>query len=424
METRTVAKVLRRLIPLIVGLYVLNYLDRVNVSFAKLTMNADLGLSEKAYGLGAGIFYISYFLFEVPSNLIMERVGARLWLARIMISWGIISSAMVFIRGPWSFYVLRFLLGAAEAGFAPGILLYLTYWLPLRAQGRAVAWFLTSIALAGVVGSPLAALLLKLDGQALFSWPLKGWQWLFILEGIPSIIGGIVVLALLKDRPGDAAWLSGEEKTWLASRLAEERGQRQAAGHVSLWAGLTNPRVLLLNVIYCLLMFAFQGLLYWMPTIIKQATGLQDNLKVGLLAMLPYTTAAVAMVVVGRHSDRTNERRWHLIVCCLVGATALVACAQTSWAIVSLVTLCVAAGAVFSTLGPFWSIPPMFLVGTAAAAGIALINSSGNLGGGFLGPYLMGVAREYSQSCQIGLWLDAGALMLAAGLVGVARMGK
>ena len=419
MEARTVAKILWRLLPLIVALYICNYLDRVNVSFAKLTMNADLRFSDEVYGLGAGIFFVAYFLFEVPSNLIMQRVGARRWLARIMISWGLVSSAMVFIHSPWSFYVLRFLLGVAEAGFAPGILLYLTYWLPLRAQGRAVAWFLTSIALAGVLGSPLAGLLLKLDGIPFIYWPLHGWQWLFLLEGLPSVIGGCVVLALLPDGPAQARWLSDNEKSWLAQRLQDEHASRQTQGHTSLWAGLFSGQVLMLSLIYGLLMFAFQGLLYWMPTLIKQGTGLKDDLQISLLTILPYASAALAMVLVGRHSDRHGERRWHVVTCCLLGAAALTACTFTTSPLLILVSLCLAAAAVFSTLGPFWAIPPGFLVGTAAAAGLALINSAGNLGGGFLGPYLMGVAKDRSptHSSAVGLWLDAAALAIAALLV-------
>lgn len=405
-----------RLMPFIVLLYVFNYLDRVNVSFAKLTMCADLGLSETIYGLGAGVFFISYFLFEVPSNLIMQRVGARLWLARIMISWGLISAAMMFVRGPISFYALRFLLGAAEAGFAPGILLYLTYWLPVRHQARAVAWFLTSTALSGLLGSPLAGWLMRLDGATLAGHALAGWQWLFLLEGIPSVLGGFAALWWLTDRPDHAAWLTPAERGWLAEHLAAENQQRQGRGHVSLLAGLFNRRVWLLNLIYCAIMFGFQGINYWLATIVKQVTGLEDNFRVGLLTAIPFFVAMVAMVIVGRHSDHTGERRWHVAGCALVGSAGLLACALTDSPVWALVALSVAAGGIWSTLGPFWAIPPAFLTGTAAAAGIALINSTGNLGGGFLGPSFIGYLKDHTQSYKPGLVAAAIAIFIASGL--------
>ncbi len=413
-EPRTVRKVLARLIPFIVVLYVFNYLDRVNVSFAKLTMNADLGFSESVYGWGAGIFFIAYFVFEVPSNLIMQRVGARLWLARIMITWGLISSAMMFIRGPYSFYTLRFLLGAAEAGFAPGILLYLTYWLPLRHQAKAVAWFLTATALSGLVGSPLAGWLLRLDGAALLGRPLAGWQWLFFLEGIPSVLGGIAILWLLPDRHDQARWLHADECRWLSREIETDRRQRESHGHTSLAAAFTNPTVWLLNVTYCTIMFAFQGMNYWLATVVKQVTGLTDNLHVGLITSLPFAAAMVAMVMVGRHSDRTGERRWHVAGCCLVGAAGLVACTLARSPVPAIVALCVAAAGIWSILGPFWALPPTFLGGTAAAAGIAIINSMGNLGGGLLGPYVMGVLQDKTASYRSGLLIMAVSLMLAA----------
>ncbi len=412
-EQRLVDKVMLRLIPVIIVLYLFNYLDRVNVSFAKLTMNQDLGLSETAYGLGASVFFISYFLFEIPSNLIMQRVGARIWLARIMISWGLISSAMMFTRGPVSFCILRFLLGAAEAGFAPGILLYLTYWLPVRQQARAVAWFLTSTALSGLVGSPLAGALLKLDGASLLGWKLAGWQWLFLLEGIPSVLGGVAIFRLLTDRPRDAEWLTPAERAWLETRLDAERRARDAHGHTSLRHAFTNRRVWLLCLAYCALMFGFQGINYWLPTIIKQATGVQDNLRVGALTAIPFFCAVVAMVTVGRHSDRVNERRRHVAACAVVGAAGLIGCCQAGSSVVAIAMLCLAAAGTWSTLGPFWAMPPAFLSGTAAAAGIALINSLGNLGGGFLGPSLMGILRDRTQSYAPGLVADAVALVLA-----------
>lgn len=416
LPSRAINKAMLRLIPLIVCLYVLNYLDRVNVSFAKLTMNAELGFSEAVYGVGAGVFFVGYFLFEVPSNLVLERVGARVWLARIMISWGLISSAMMFVRGPISFYILRFLLGAAEAGFAPGVLLYLTYWFPLREQARAVAWFLTSTAVAGLIGSPLAGLLLKLDGCTFAGHALAGWQWLFLIEGVPSVLGGLVVLLFLTDRPSQAAWLSPAERDWLTSHIEAERRQRRSLGHTSLWAGMVNRRVWLLNITYCAIMFGFQGMNYWLATIIKQITGAKDNLHVGLITAIPFGVAVVAMVLVGRHSDRTGERHGHVAGCCLIGALGLIACAMTDSPVPAIVCLSIAAAGIWSTLGPFWALPPLFLSGTAAAAGIALINSIGNLGGGFLGPALMGVLEKETCSYHAGVLTAGGAMLIAGGL--------
>jgi len=420
-ETRTINRVMARLIPFIVFLYLFNYLDRVNVSFAKLTMCKALGFSETVYGFGAGVFFVAYFLFEVPSNLVMQRVGARLWMARIMISWGVISSLMMFVKGPVSFYALRFLLGMAEAGFAPGILLYLTYWIPVRQQARAVAWFLTSTALSGVVGSPLAGLLLRLDGTALLGHPLAGWQWLFFLEGIPSVLAGFTVLLWLTDRPEQARWLAPAQREWLTRRMADERLARQGRGPTTLGQVFASGRVWLLGLIYCILMFAFQGFNFWLATIVKQVTRLEDNLRVGLLTAIPFVAAAGAMVVVGRHSDRRGERRRHVAVCAAVAAAALLGCTLTDWPPAVIGLLALAAAGVWSTLGPFWALPPAFLGGTAAGAGIALINSIGNLGGGFVGQYGLGVLKDWTRSYKVGLVVTAAALLIAGALTLRAR---
>ncbi len=409
-------RVMLRLIPPIVILYIFNYLDRVNVSFAKLTMNADLGFSEAVYGFGAGVFYVSYCLFEVHSNLIMQRVGPRIWLARIMITWGIISSAMMFVRGAPSFYLLRFLLGAAEAGFAPGILLYLTYWFPVREQARAVAWFLTATAMSGLVGAPLAGLLLGLDGRPLLGHPLHGWQWLFLLEGIPSVLGGFAILALLPDNPARARWLSADERAVLTGALASEEAQRHAHRHSAIRDAFGSGRVWLLTLIYCGIMFGFQGINFWLPTIIKQATGLTDNRSVGLVSAIPFFVAMVAMVIVGRHSDRTGERRVHVAICAALGAASLLACTRAHSPILVLLALCAAAGAIWSTLGPFWAIPPAFLTGTAAATGLALINSFGNLVNGFMGPWVTGVLKDRYHDDRPGLLAASLALLIAAAL--------
>jgi MFS transporter, ACS family, tartrate transporter len=414
-ESRTVRTVLLRLIPFIVILYVFNYLDRVNVSFAKFQMSSDLGFSETVYGLGAGIFFISYFLFEVPSNLIMQRVGARLWLARIMITWGLISSAMMFVRGPYSFYVLRFLLGAAEAGFAPGILLYLTYWLPVRHQAKAVAWFLTSTAIAGAAGSPLAGAILELHGATVLGRALAGWQWLFLLEGIPSVLGGVAILLLLPNRPEQVKWLSREQQRWLNEQVQADRDRLKTCGHTSFFKAFRSPTFLTLNLIYFAIMFGFQGINFWLPTIVKQVTASHDTLLVGFVSSLPYLSAIVAMVLVGRHSDRTGERRWHVAVCACLGAAGFILCAATDHPAAGVAAMALAAAGIWSTLGPFWAMPPAFLAGTAAAAGLAMINSIGNLGG-FVGPYLIGVLADRTASYKAGLLVAAASLALAAAL--------
>ena len=411
---RIVAKVMRRVIPFIILLHILNYVDRMNVSFAKLQMSGDLSLSSTAYGLGAGIFFIGYFIFEIPSNLILERVGARLWIARIMISWGLISSSMMFIRGPVSFYVLRFLLGAAEAGFAPGVLLYLTYWIPARQRARAVAWWLTATALSGVVGMPLAGLIVQLNGHSIFGHPLHGWQWLFLLEGIPSVICGALVLLLLTDTPQKASWLTPREKDWLGRVLDEENQQRSTHGHTSLSAALRDARVWLLGAVYFLIMSGFQGVNLWLPSILKDGFSLRNDMYVGLLSAIPFAAAVVVMVLVGLHSDRTGERRWHTALAATTGSLGFLLAALTAHSpILALASLSLAAAGIWATLGPFWAMPPVFLTGTAAAAGLALINSIGNLGG-FASPYMMGALEERTKGYSAGLLCLAGSLLLAA----------
>jgi len=383
----TLARIRRRLLPFTFLLYIAAYLDRINVGFAALRMNHDLGLGDAAFGLGAGLFFIGYFLFEIPSNLILERVGARAWIARIMISWGVLAMATAAVRSASSFYVLRFLLGAAEAGFFPGIILYLTYWFPPREQARAIALFMTASALAGVIGGPLSGALLGTDGML----GLAGWQWLFILEGLPSVLLGVGVWFNLPDGPRDARWLSAEEKLLLAQSLAREaaRGREQ-----TLIGGLTGARVWLMALLYFAIVTGLYGVTMWLPQIVK-GLGALDNLEVGLVSAVPFLAAAVTMVAVGQSSDRRGERRWHLALSAFAGAGGLILCARAHHTMFALAALSLAAAGIWGTMGPFWSIPSDYLGGTAAAAGIALINSVGNLGG-FAGPYLVGMARQRS----------------------------
>jgi ACS family tartrate transporter-like MFS transporter len=394
------ARIRRRLLPFTFLLYIVAYLDRINVGFAALQMNRDLGLGDAEFGLGAGVFFIGYFLFEIPSNLILERVGARAWIARIMISWGAVAMAMAMVRGAPSFYLLRFLLGVAEAGFFPGIIVYLTYWFPAPQRARAIALFMTASALAGVIGGPVSGALLATGGRL----GLAGWQWLFILEGLPSVILGVVVLFYLDDRPGDAKWLTKEEKRWLAETLA-----RESAREHRLIRGLTNARVWLLALLYFAIVTGLYGVTMWLPQIVK-GLGTLGNLGVGFVSTVPFLAAAAAMVKVGQSSDRRGERRWHVALSAFAGAAGLMLSALVHNPLVALAALSLGAAGIWGTMGPFWSMPSEHLGGTAAAAGIALINSVGNLGG-FVGPYLVGMVRQTSQSFAGGL--AAMALMLA-----------
>jgi ACS family tartrate transporter-like MFS transporter len=407
-------KVSRRLIPFMFVLYVVAYLDRINVGFAALQMQADLGFDARVYGLGAGIFFLGYFAFEIPSNLILARVGARVWIARIMVSWGLASMAMAAVVGERSFYLLRLLLGIAEAGFFPGMILYLTYWFPAAVRARAIARFMTATAIAGVVGGPLSGLLLGLDGVG----GLQGWQWLFLLEGVPAVLLGAVVLLRLPDGPADATFLGPEERTRLAACLAAE--PTRAEDHTTLRAALGSGRVWLLGLLYFLLVNGFYGVSLWLPQIVQRLSGAGD-LLVGVVSAVPYVVAAVGMVIVGAHSDRTGERRWHVAVPAVVGALGLVAAGRASSPVGALVALSVAALGIWSALGPFWALPTTQLRGTAAAAGIALVNSLGNLGG-FAGPYGIGVVREATGSFSGGLDALAVALVVAGALaLGVGR---
>jgi len=408
-ERRTLRKIERRLIYFCMLLFILNYVDRLNVGFAALQMNKDLNFSPTVYGIGAGIFFFGYFFFEIPSNLILERVGARVWLARIAITWGIISAATAFVYDAKSFYIVRFLLGFAEAGLLPGIMLYFSYWFPARERAKALALFMTATAISNIVGAPLSSWLIGFDG----AFGLRGWQLMFVLEGIPSVLIGIVALFYLVDRPGQATWLSEDEKAWLHRELAAEAAAKeQASGQMTLRRGLTDPRVLLITLLCFFLVSGNFGVVFWMPQIIK-ALGDLTIMQVGLLTMLPYAAAVVAMVWWGRRSDRTGDRKWHLAIAALVGAVGLAASAVPGNPVLSFIALCVAAAGIWSMFGVFWALPADFLSGTAAAGGFALINSFGALGG-FLGPFLVGFVREHTGSFTGSLLVLAGFTLMAA----------
>jgi D-galactonate transporter len=398
-------KVGARLIPFLMVCYIASFLDRVNVGFAKLQMLGDLKLSETAYGLGAGIFFIGYFIFEIPSNIILHKVGARVWIARIMISWGILSACMMFVSGEWSFYLVRFLLGLAEAGFFPGIILYLTYWYPAHRRARVTAFFMTGIAISGVIGGPLSGWILNsMSGTS----GLAGWQWMFLIEGIPSVLIGLVVLFVLDDRIDDAKWLDPQEKALLDRNIATDNAHKEDHG---IGKVLFAPRVWLMALIYFCFVMGLYGIGFFLPTIIK-ATGVKSVLDIGMLTAIPYAFAAVTMVLVARHADKTGERRWHIALAGFVGAAGLVLSVVFSDNVVLAMTgLTIGTMGILTTLPSFWSLPTAFLAGTGAAAGIALVNSLGNLAG-FAAPYAVGWIKDLTSSTNNGVYLLAGSLVL------------
>jgi ACS family tartrate transporter-like MFS transporter len=397
-EQTTMRKVYIRLLPFAILTYFLCYVDRINVSFAGLTMRGDLGMSAATFGFATGTFYWGYFIFEVPSNIIMEKAGARLWIARIMITWGILAGLTAIVTGPSSFSTVRFLLGVAEAGFFPGVLLYFTYWFPAYHHARIISGFLIGLPVAVAAGAPISTALLSLDG--LFG--LHGWQIMYIAEAIPTVLLGIVTLFVLTDRPEQARFLTAEERSWLATRLAAERRAKEAARTFSFWQGLYDPKVLLLSLNYLGIVTASLGMLIFIPQIIK-SLGQFSNMTVGWLTMIPYIFAGVAMLVWGRVSDRMNERRWNLFAACVLSTVGLVLAGLTMGTWWALVGMTLAAMGFYGSKGPFWAMPPMFMTGTAAAASIAWINSIGNLGG-FFGPWYVGWMRDVTGSYAGGLY--------------------
>jgi len=408
-EVSTIRTISWRLIPFLVLAYFLSYLDRVNLSFAGLTMNRDLGFSPTVFAWGAGIFFIGYFLFEVPSNLALEKFGASRWIARIMITWGIVSALMAVVSGAWSFYGVRFLLGVAEAGFFPGIILYLTYWYPAEYRARFLAAFAIAVPVSTVIGAPISGLLLGLDGV----WGLAGWQWLFIIEGIPAVLLGIVSWFYLTDRPDKADWLTTEQRAWLLSRLESEVAAKQSARHLTLGQALTSPKVLVLSLIYFGFVAALYGMQFWLPQIVK-AFGF-SNAQTGFVIAVPYLFGSIAMVLWAGHSDAKRERAMHVGAPLLLTAVALGVCGYITDPLATMVVLTIAAIGVFCTFGVFWTLPTAWLSGTAAAGAIALINSIGNLAG-FTGPYLIGWVKETTGSATTGLFVLA-VLPLIAGLL-------
>jgi ACS family tartrate transporter-like MFS transporter len=408
LRRRVLAKVAWRLIPFLFLLYIVNILDRVNVGFAKLEMLRELGLTEGIFALGAGIFYVGYFVFEVPSNLILKRIGARRWIARIMISWGLVTCATMAVQGPWTFYLLRILLGVAEAGFFPGIILYLTYWFPARERARTVACFMAASPLAGMLGNPLSGAIMEhLDEVA----GLSGWQWIFLLEGLPAVILGFIVLFYLTDRPDQATWLALEERTWLTEQIVHEEKYRVQQHGMTLGQALADSRVWLLILLYASIAAGSNGFGFYLPTFVKISFPQQKPFMIGLLAAVPNVFAIFAMVLNGAHSDRTGERRWHVALPAFISAAGWLLFALVDSPGLSLLALTLIQVGVMSMIPTFWTLPTAFLSGTAAAGGIAWINSVGNLGG-FAGINIIGQSKELTGDFWPGLIAMAGILCI------------
>ncbi|MFJ3057525.1 MFS transporter [Herbaspirillum sp. NPDC087042] len=403
----TIRKISWRILPVIVMMYFVAYIDRTNVSFAAIGMNRDLGFTSYLYGWGAGIFYLGYILFEVPSNVFMLRTGVRLWNVRILVSWAVLAAAMAFVSGPTSFIVMRFLMGVAEAGFFPGMILYFTFWFPARYRARVIAVLYLAVPGSNAVAAALSSAILKLDGWL----GIAGWKWIFLCEGLPALVMAVLVFYVFVDRPADARWLSDAQKVWLQRTLAEEAGKKEVvAGSGSVWATMVNPRVLALSAISFTIITATLGVTYFLPLIIK-SMGYSDA-ATGYATAIPYVVGTVGMFLFGLSSDRNNERKWHFIAAAVLAAGGLIASGWLLGSAWALVAMCVATIGIYGAKPAFWSMPSDYLSGTAAAAGIALVNSVGNLGG-FVGPYIVGWLKQTSSSYEPGLYFLAGSAALA-----------
>ncbi len=405
-----------RLMPFLFLLYIVAYLDRINVSFAFLEMREQLHLSDRAYGRAAGMFFAGYFFFQVPSNLALERVGVRRWITGLMVVWGVVSCGMIFVRGPMSFYALRFLLGAAEAGFFPGMMLYLRRWFPAGARARAVAWFMTANPLAGVVGSPISGGLLGLHGGG-----LAGWQWLFVMEGLPAIVLGASVYWVLTDSPKDAKWLTEDQRGWLIENLQRERQANSGLERDSVWKVLASGRIWLLSLLFFGVPACMYGVTLWLPSVIRGLAGL-SYFAVGVVAVIPFLATAVAMVLVGMHSDRSGERRWHTALPAFAGAAGLALAAYSGSTVPVIFGMSVAMMGAESVVGPFWAMATSKMSASGAAAGIAAINSISNLGG-YFGPYIIGLVRSANGGFRGGLLAIGATLVVSGGIAVVVGRG-
>jgi MFS transporter, ACS family, tartrate transporter len=415
-EQRAIRKITWRLIPFLMLLYFVAFLDRINVGFAALTMNKDVGLTSQMFGLGAGIFFLGYFIFEVPSTVILHKVGARFWIGRVLITWGLVSVAMAFTRGPISFYVLRFLLGLAEAGFFPGIILYLSYWFPANHRSVVTAMFMAAAPIAGLIGSPVSGALMQLNGML----GLRGWQWLFLVEGFPALVLGFITFGFLTDRPADAAWLTADERDWLSTAIQKEQSSLKDPRSHSAWRALADWKVLALSLAYFGTAAGLYTIGFWAPLIVK---GLGFSVfNVGLLVAIPNLIAVIGMVLWSHNSDRTGERYWHAALACLIAAVGMAVVARAgSSAFLAIAGLSLTAFGVSASKPPLWCLPTTFFGGTAAAASIGLINSLGTLGG-FVGPYMIGSTNGVSGNFTRGLYLVGATLVVSAITIVIMRV--
>jgi ACS family tartrate transporter-like MFS transporter len=409
LESAVISRLMWRLMPFLFLLYIVAYLDRINVSFAVLQMRGQLGLSDRVYGRAAGMFFAGYFLFQLPSNLVMEKFGVRRWISGLMVTWGVISCLMIFIRGPISFYAMRFLLGAAEAGFFPGMIFYMKHWFPASARARAVAWFMTANPIAGIVGSPVSGALMGLSGKG-----LSGWQWMFLMEGIPAILLGATVGWVLSDTPQEAHWLKGEERAWLLQRLAQEQQAESIQKQGSLWQVVFSPRIWMLSLVYFGVSTTMYGVTLWLPSVIRSLSGL-GYFNTGLVAAIPFVVTAVVMVLVGMHSDRTGERRWHTAIPAFVGAAALVVAGYGTSTVTVVAGIGLGLVCAESMVGPFWAMATSRMAGLSAAAGIAVINSLANLGG-YFGPDIIGLFRTVNGGFRGGLLAIGATVAMSGGM--------
>lgn len=415
--TTVMRKVSWRIIPLCFALYVVSYIDRSNIGYAALEMNKDLALSGGAFGFAAGIFFFGYFLFEVPSNIAMRRFGARVWICRILISWGIVAALTAFVTNAWQLYSLRFLLGVAEAGFFPGIILYLTDWFPARNQATTIALFTAAIPTSYIIAAPLSTIIM----DHVHALGLAGWRWMLLLEAAPAILGGIAAYLWLTDRPEDADWLDQDERDWLVEQLAHDQTAVKGARHLSTLAAITTPKVLYLAIIYFIYQCGSLGVGYWLPLILKSLSSHATNSEIGLIAILPYAAAATGMVAWSRHSDRRGERRYHTAFPLLAAALALGAAGVATGAALPVILISIALTGLYAFKSPFWSLPGLFLTRSSAAVSIAAINSIGNLGG-FAGPYAIGVLKDHTQNPLAGLLVLAGLVFVAFLMTLAARL--
>ena len=405
-ERTAIRKIYRRLLPLLFISYFICYLDRINVGFAALTMNKDLGFTATVFALGATAFFWGYCLFEIPSNLVLEKIGARIWIARIMITWGLFSGATAFVTGATSFATVRFFLGVSEAGFFPGMILYFTYWFPKAYRARVISALFIAVPGSNAVAAVISGAILDMDGIL----GIAGWQWMFIVEAIPAVLLAFVVLAMMTDRPSLATWLAPEEREWLETRLQEERRRIESAGHLSLARALMDRRVLALSAIYLTIVTATYGITFFLPQIVK-GIGL-SNVMTGLVTAIPYTVGTIGMLLWGASSDRRDERRWHFCVACLLAAVGLVGAGLFGSSFLALAFMSVATIGLYGSKPAFWPMPSTFLTGTAAAGGIALVNSIGNLGG-YVGPFIVGWIKDATGSFEAGLYFLAASALLS-----------